>query len=389
MKRIYCFLLFIITSIALMGCGSIHASTSTSSIDIYEDAGDINNMIANPGTFLKPNGESEFVGIADPFCIRGDDGYYYLYSTQLDCTRSEKGYGFDPGPIFKSTNMQSWEYCGSVFLDTPNYQQYIGWNNGEGGVWAPSVVKLEDKYVFYYTLGAGGYYSDYTGIGVATSPTPYGPWTHYGKLFDSKEIGVKNSIDCYVFLEEGHVYCSWGSGDGIWLIELTSDGLSLLGGLEKQYEEKVQIAGFDLFYNDNYEASFIQKKNGYYYLYLSTGSCCEGAKSTYHVVVGRSKDLKGPYLGENGRPIDAPNRGTTVVSPHLKKGMGPGHCAIVQDDKGLDWIIYHAYNTNATDENQKNTRTLYVDRIYWTESGFPTCKDQYPSYGPIPGPYVY
>ena len=308
MKKLFRFFVFFFMLLSLAACGKTEPSTSTTPIDIYEDAGDVNNMITNPGVFLKPNGEKEFVGIADPFCLRGDDGYYYLYSTQLDCTRGEKGYGFDPGPIFKSRNMQSWEYCGSVFLDTPNYQQYIGWNNGEGGVWAPSVAKIKDQYVFYYTLGAGGYYSGYTGIGVASAPTPYGPWTHYGKLFDSQEIGVKNSIDCYVFIENETVYCVWGSGDGIWIMELSEDGLSLKDGLETQKESKVQIAGFDLYYNDNYEASFIQKKNGYYYLYLSTGGCCAGLQSDYHVVVGRSETLYGPYVGQNGRAIDGPNR---------------------------------------------------------------------------------
>lgn len=389
MKKLFHVFTFIFMLLLFTSCGKTDSSSSLNSVDIYEDAGDNNNMISNPGVFLKLNGESEFVGVADPFCLRGDDGYYYLYSTQLDCTRGEKGYGFDPGPIFKSRNMQSWEYCVSVFLDTPNYQQYIGWNNGEGGVWAPSVVKLNNQYVFYYTLGAGGYYSGYTGIGVASSPTPYGPWTHYGKLFDSQEIGVKNSIDCYVFNEEEHVWCVWGSGDGIWIMELSEDGLSLKGGLERQNQNKVQIAGFNLFYNDNYEASFIQKKNGYYYLYLSTGACCAGVKSDYHVVVGRSKTIYGPYLGENGRAIDAPNRGSTVIQAHLKKGMGPGHCAIVQDDKGLDWIVYHAYNPNASNSVEQNTRTLYVDRIYWNEKGFPICKDTYPNFGEIPGPYIY
>lgn len=208
------------------------------------------------------------------------------------------------------------------------------------------------------------------------------------KLFDSKDIGVKNSIDCYVFIEDETVYCVWGSGDGIWIMELSEDGLSLKDGLETQKENKVQIAGFDLYYNDNYEASFIQKKNGYYYLYLSTGGCCAGLQSDYHVVVGRSETLYGPYVGQNGRAIDGPNRGTTVIQPHLKRGMGPGHCAIVQDDKGLDWIVYHAYNPSASTTGQQNTRTLYIDRIYWNEKGFPICKETYPSLGEIPGPYI-
>ena len=52
-------------------------------------------------------------------------------------------------------------------------------------------------------------------------------------------------------------------------MELSEDGLTLKGGLENQSQNKVQIAGFNLFYNDNYEASFIQKKNGYSLLHLS------------------------------------------------------------------------------------------------------------------------
>jgi len=114
MKKLFHVFTFIFMLLLFTSCGKTDSSSSLSSVDIYEDAGDNNNMISNPGVFLKSNGESEFVGVADPFCLRGDDGYYYLYSTQLDCTRGEKGYGFDPGPIFKSRNMQSWEYCGSV-----------------------------------------------------------------------------------------------------------------------------------------------------------------------------------------------------------------------------------------------------------------------------------
>ena len=393
------YLSLIVMLFSLIGCrdGSTSCSsnkennsiTSGQIVDPYIDNGDENNMISNPGIFLTPNGDSEFVGIADPFCLRGDDGFYYLYSTQLSCTRGDKGYGFDPGPVFRSLTMSEWEYCGSVFLDVPNYNNYIGWNNGEGGVWAPTVAKIGDNYCFYYTLGAGGYYSDYTGIGVATSPTPYGPWTHYGKLFNSVEIGVRNSIDPYVFSEDGNNYIAWGSGDGIYICELNETGTALKNGIDYAKENKKCIMPYNIYDNRNYEACFIQKKNGNYYMYLSTGSCCDGIKSTYKVVVGKADNIYGPYVGSNGKAIDTFGRGDTVIQPHLKRAMGTGHMAVVQDDKGLDWLVYHGYNPNNPDNTQKNTRTLYIDRLYWTEEGYPICKDTYPTYGEIPGPYIY
>jgi Beta-xylosidase len=280
--------------------------------------------------------------------------------------------------------MVNWQWVSSVFT---GHESFAGWNNGEGGVWAPSVVKIGETFNFYYCLGQGGFYSNFTGIGVATSSTPYGPWTHYGKIFDSGEIGVKNSIDPFIFEENGKVYMSFGSGDGIWIVELNAEGTALKNGLADAVANKVMIGGYQMYEGTNYEASFIQKKNGFYYLYLSTGSCCDGLRSTYHVVVGRSESMYGPYVGEDGRAIDRSDRGKTVIESHMTKGTGTGHCAIIQDAKGLNWLVYHAYDPNE-EGSRKNERVLYIDRLYWGSDGFPTCKDQVPTHETVPGPYV-
>lgn len=49
-----------------------------------------------------------------------------------------------------------------------------------------------------------------------------------------------------------------------------------------------------------YEGTYIHKKDGHYYFFASIGSCCEGLKSTYTTVVGRSDNLFGPYVNKNG-----------------------------------------------------------------------------------------
>ena len=61
----------------------------------------------------------------------------------------------------------------------------------------------------------------------------------------------------------------WGSFRGIWAIELADDGLSLKPGAGKR-----KIAG------DQYEGTYIHKRDGYYYLIVSTGDFMKD----YHVV---------------------------------------------------------------------------------------------------------
>ena len=387
-KKIF---LSIIPLILLVSCGSNNngeqegqGGQKEKNVVDYSDPGDESNSYSNHLKFYLENGDEEFVPCADPFMIQGDDGAFYAYCSNTYVTMGSHGKKLDYGPVFKSTDMVNWKWVNSVFLDQ---EEYALWNNGEGGAWAPSVAKIGDTYNFYYCLGQGGYYSDYTGIGVATSPTPYGPWTHYGKIFDSGEIGVKNSIDPYVFIEDGKVLMSFGSGDGIWIVELNSTGTALKNGLEDAIANKVMIGGYQMYEGNNYEASFIQKREGYYYLYLSTGSCCDGLRSTYHVVVGRSESLYGPYVGANGKPIDRSERGTTVIESHVKNGTGTGHCAILKDAKGLDWLVYHAYDPNE-EGSKRNERVLYIDRLYWGSNGFPTCKDKAPTHSLVPGPYL-
>jgi arabinan endo-1,5-alpha-L-arabinosidase len=51
------------------------------------------------------------------------------------------------------------------------------------------------------------------------------------------------------------------------------------------------------------EAPFIIRREGYYYLFVSFDFCCRGLESTYHVRVGRSKSITGPYVNREGVPM--------------------------------------------------------------------------------------
>jgi arabinan endo-1,5-alpha-L-arabinosidase len=362
------------------GNGSDSIADSLSEVNEFdpEPTLGVNNPYTNP---IHPivNGEKKPTYIADPYVVK-DGKDFYLYCTQTEVYTPNRE--FVRGPVFHSVDMVNWTYHSNVFSSyVPN------WGTSGAGVWAPTVVKIGDNWNYYYSFSTGG--DANPGIGVATSPTPYGPWDHKGKLFNSEEIGVTNSIDPHVFIDEGKVYMVWGSYGGlITLIELEADGLSPKGGIAHQKDNKVALAGFEVFAMENYEAAFIMKKDGYYYLFLSTGTCCSGAQSSYRVVAGRSENVAGPYLDSQGRDLFRPNRGDNVVVPTRSSAMGVGHCALLADDKGNYWMYYHGYNPGSPYEN---SRVLYIDLVRWSNiTGMPVVNGTYLASNevPMPGPYL-
>jgi arabinan endo-1,5-alpha-L-arabinosidase len=172
---------------------------------------------------------------------------------------------------------------------------------------------------------------------------------------------VQNSIDPFYIEEKGKKYLFWGSFHGIYGIELTADGLNL-----KPDAKPRQVAG------SAYEGTYIHKKNGYYYLFASVGSCCAGLKSTYTTVVGRSKNLFGPYVDKQGRPMLENNHELLIQkNEHF---LGTGHNSeIITDDAGQDWMFYHAVKAS-----RPRGRVLMLDKIQWKD-GWPYVEGNTPS----------
>ena len=130
-----------------------------------------------------------------------------------------------------------------------------------------------------------------------------------------------------------------------------------------------------------FEASYIHKRNGFYYLFASIGSCCEGLNSTYTTVVGRSRNLLGPYTDKSGkRMLD---NACEIVMKRSDRFIGPGHNSdIITDKAGDDWLLYHA-----VDAQNPRGRKLLLDKIRWVDD-WPTVQDQdgHPSETPQPTP---
>ena len=133
--------------------------------------------------------------------------------------------------------------------------------------------------------------------------------------------------------EDGKYYMLWGSFFGFYIMELdvTDDVM-----ITPKLDTKRQIAG------NAYEGINLWKRDGYYYLIGSIGSCCEGQKSTYITVVARSKDLFGPYVDkQGGQMLDNKHE---VILHKNDRFVGTGNnSTLLEDGEKNTWMIYQAF----------------------------------------------
>ena len=297
----------------------------------------------------------------DPSVVQAPDGAFYAYGTGGTCR--------------KSYDLVNWEDMG-IALQRPTWNDSVRTDkNGKQhpmrfSLWALDVSRVGKKYLVHY---ASAYWGNETrtGLGVAegTSPTEF---TDCGKMFCSTEIGVQNSIDpCYV-KDKGKKYLIWGSFRRLYMGRLTKDGKRI-----KNPSHLSQVAG------TAFEGAMVYKRKGYYYLFASVGTCCEGAKSTYHTVVGRSKKLAGPYVDrQGGRMLD--NHYETVIKGN-DRWKGPGHNSeIITDKEGDTWLLYHAYDALDPEKG----RVMLLDKLLWDEEGWPYVEGGTPSTTPQDAPVL-
>ena len=105
----------------------------------------------------------------------------------------------------------------------------------------------------------------------------------------------------------------------------------------------------------------LYKHGEYYYLFASIGNCCNGKDSSYQLVVGRSKNLFGPYGNmKSEKMLD--NKHRLLLSSN-ERFRGPGHCSeIFEDSNGDIWVMYHAFDMEENN-GEPTSRKLMMDKI--------------------------
>jgi hypothetical protein len=131
---------------------------------------------AATASYVNPVSRDVADTFADPSVIRAKDGWWYAYGT-TDPLREGEGTRHII-PTARSADLVNWTYVGDAFTETTK----PSWATPDAALWAPDIRYLDGTYYLYYvatqtTVTAG---PNDNAIGVATAPTPTGPWTDSG-----------------------------------------------------------------------------------------------------------------------------------------------------------------------------------------------------------------
>ena len=197
------------------------------------------------------------------------------------------------------------------------------WNGGgvrPGGGAAPDAIKIGDRYLIAYSATGGGLGGGHAGRVLTMwnkTLDPNSPdfaYTEPIEVAHSLDDEDCDAIDAGLLLDPttGRLWLTYGTYFGfIRIVELDPKT-----GKRVEGNEPVDIA-------IDCEATDLMYRNGWYYLLGTHGTCCDGPNSTYNIVVGRSRNVTGPYLDNMGRDM-LKGGGKMVIAAGDRK-TGPGH----------------------------------------------------------------
>lgn len=296
----------------------------------------------------------------DPVVAKQGDTYY------LFCT--------GPGiTSFTSKDLKTWKQAPPVFAEAPKWTKDVapGFN---GHIWAPDISLHNGTYHLYYSISAFG--KNTSAIGLVTNAT-LNPedvnykWEDQGIIIQSiPGRDLWNAIDSnLIFDENGTPWLAFGSfWNGLKMVKMDAN-LKTVANPEEWYTiaRRNRVSGLEDEDAGNaaLEGPFVFKKGDYYYLFLSWDYCCRGDKSTYKLMVGRSKFVTGPYLDKEGIALN--KGGGSLVIEGNKHWYGVGHNSVFTfDDK--DYTFMHGY-----DASDNGLPKLIIKEISWID-GWPTVK---------------
>jgi arabinoxylan arabinofuranohydrolase len=248
---------------------------------------------------------------ADPSLVT-HDGKYYLYAT-ID------PWGGDTLGCWESADFKEWTYR---TLHWPTKQACTSATSKDAMVWAPSVVRGNDKmYYMYVSVGSE--------IWAGVAAHPLGPWkdANGGKPLVPENFRPGfHMIDAEAFIDEdGQAYLYWGSGwnwvnGKCWVVKLKPDMVTFDGEV------------FDITPGRFFEAPFMVKRGGCYYLMYSDGKTIE---DTYQVHYAVGASPLGPFTEAENSPC--------LVTDASRNVLSPGHHSVFERD-GRHYILYHRHS---------------------------------------------
>jgi xylan 1,4-beta-xylosidase len=271
---------------------------------------------ANNEYFINPVFAGDY---PDPSIMREGDDFYLVHSS----------FEYYPGLlIWHSTDLINWTPVANAL------HKYVG------SVWAPDLVKYDEKYFIYFPASGTNY--------VVSADNIAGPWS------DPVELKVHMIDPGHVVDEKGNRYLYFSSGS---YVPLSKDGLSIAGEIKQSYygweiPRDWTIECFCL------EGPKLFKRGSYYYLTVAEGGTA-GPATGHMVISARSKTPFGPW--EN-----APHNPVLRAKSAEDKWWSVGHATIFNDAKDNWYMIFHGYENGFYNMGRQ---TLIVP-VEWTEDGW-------------------
>ena len=244
--------------------------------------------------------------IHDPSTIAECEGKYYTFGTGGGGLISEDGWSWHAG------------------AERP------------GGGAAPDVLKIGDRYLVIYGATGGGLGGGHNGRIL----------TMWNKTLDPKSPDFKYSNPIEVASSDGMEDCDAidpcllldPSTNRLWTTYGTYFGTIRLIELDPKTGERIK-GNQEKDIAIDCEATDLIWRNGWYYLLGTHGTCCDGVNSTYNIVVGRSRNVEGPYIDNVGR--DMFHGGGRMVIAAGDRKTGPGHFGRTIIDEGVEVMSCH------------------------------------------------
>lgn len=255
----------------------------------------------------------------DPSILRDGDTYYMVHSS----------FEYYPGLlIWKSKDLVNWSPVANALY------KYVG------SVWAPDLVKHNNKYYIYFPA------NDKIYVVVADSIN--------GKWSDPVDLNIASIDPGHVVDADGKRYLYFSSGG---YVPLTDDGLAVAGDNKHAYSgwpipRDWSIECFCL------EGPKITKRGDYYYLTVAEGGTA-GPPTGHMIISARSKSPLGPWENSPYNPIER-------TLDDSEKWCSKGHGTLLEDANGKWWIIFHAYENGYYNMG----RQTLLQPVEWTSDGW-------------------
>ncbi|MFV0419624.1 MAG: glycoside hydrolase family 43 protein [Dysgonomonas sp.] len=252
-------------------------------------------------------------------------------------------------------------YEEQVYMDAYSSPDLVNWTKHEhvidtSGVkwvkiamWAPAVVKKDNKYYMFFGGNDIQNNDQYGGIGVAVADKPEGPFIdHLGKPLIDKFHNGAQPIDQYVFHDkDGSYYMYYGGWRHCNVAKLNDDFTGFVPFEDGTIFKEVTP--------ENYvEGPFMFIRNGKYYFMWSEGGW---GGPDYSVAYAIADSPFGPF-----------KRVGKILQQDENVATSAGHHSLIHEPKSDKYyIVYHRRPLGDTGRDHRHT---CIDEMFFDEEGF-------------------